>query len=90
MPGKNLCRNEKTFQLKVSHETQAGGSLSTEETRRCEEGALGKAQREEELTEKEFMIVQWVTSSGGCHACSPRIVVSPGMVNEPRRERGDR
>jgi hypothetical protein len=31
--------------------------------------ALRKAERGEELTEREVKIVQWITRSGRCHAC---------------------
>jgi len=57
-----------------------------EASRRRVEAALRKAERGEELTEKETMIVQWERALGGCHACGPRIRV----FHSPRRNGGDR
>jgi hypothetical protein len=34
--------------------------------------ALRKAERREALTERELMIVQWISTSGCCHACYER------------------
>ncbi len=52
----------------------------TERARQRVRDALRKAERGEELTKKELMIVQWVISPGGCRACSPgeRIVHGTG------------
>ncbi len=44
--------------------------LDCEGMRRRVQAALQKAERGEELTNKELTIVQWVTSPGGCRACS--------------------
>jgi hypothetical protein len=41
--------------------------------RRRVESAWRKAKLGEELTEKEFMIVQWERSIGGCRACYARM-----------------
>lgn len=57
-----------------------------EASKRRVEATLRKAERGEELTEKETMIVQWETALGGCHACGPRIKVFHG----PRRKGDDR
>ncbi len=46
--------------------------------RRRVEAALSKAERGEDLTKKELMIVQWVTRPGGCRACSTAVRVSRG------------
>ena len=43
--------------------------LDGEGMRRRVEAALLKAERGEDLTKKELMIVQWVTRPGGCRAC---------------------
>lgn len=57
-----------------------------EVSRRHVEAAFRKAERGEELTEKEMMIVQWETALGGCHACGIGVRVFHG----PRRNRDDR
>ncbi len=44
--------------------------LDGEGMRRRVQAALQKAERGEELTKRELTIVQWVTSPGGCRACS--------------------
>jgi hypothetical protein len=50
--------------------------LDGEGMRRRVEAALRKAERGEDLTKKELMIVQWVTRPGGCRACSTTVRVS--------------
>jgi hypothetical protein len=52
--------------------------LDGEGMRRRVEAALLKAERGEDLTKKELMIVQWVTRPGGCRACSTTVRVSRG------------
>ncbi len=53
------------------------------------EVALGKAERGEELTKKELTIVQWVTRSGGCRVCSPRIRISHRREKDRRPGGGE-
>ncbi len=56
-----------------------------EASRRRVEAAFRKAERGEELTEKETLIVQWETAlSRGCHACGSRV-----MVSHRPRHKGD-
>ncbi len=50
--------------------------IDGEGMRRRVEAALLKAERGEDLTKKELMIVQWVTRPGGCRACSTVVRVS--------------
>ena len=58
-----------------------------EVSRRRVEAVFGKAERGEELTEKEMLIVQWETAlSRGCHACGRRVVIS----HRPRRKGEER
>ena len=53
--------------------------LDGEGMRRRVQVALLKAERGEDLTKKELMIVQWVTRPGGCRACfSTAVRVSRG------------
>ncbi|CAA9430962.1 MAG: hypothetical protein AVDCRST_MAG78-1685 [uncultured Rubrobacteraceae bacterium] len=52
--------------------------LDGEGMRRRVEAALRKAEREEKLTTRELMIVQWVTRPGGCRVCSTAVRVSRG------------
>jgi hypothetical protein len=52
--------------------------LDGEGMRRRVEAALLKAERGEDLTKKELLIVQWVTRPGGCRACSTAVRVSRG------------
>ena len=55
-----------------------GRALDGEGMRRRVEAALLKAERGEDLTKKELMIVQWVTRPGGCRACSTTVRVPRG------------
>jgi hypothetical protein len=50
--------------------------LDSEGMRRRVEAALRKAERGEDLTKKELMIVQWVTRPGGCRACSTTVRIA--------------
>lgn len=52
--------------------------LDGEGMRRRVEAALLKAERGEDLTKKELMIVQWVTRPGGCRACYTAARISRG------------
>jgi hypothetical protein len=45
---------------------------NVEDMRRRVRAALRKAEHGEELTERELLIVQWITSSDRCHACYER------------------
>lgn len=64
--------------------------LDGEGMRRRVEAALRKAERGEELTKKELMIVQWVTIPGGCRACSLGIQISRRREKDRRPEGGER
>lgn len=61
--------------------------LDGEGMRRRVEAALLKAERGDELTKKELMIVQWVTRPGGCRACSLGVRVSRSGEKD-RRSKG--
>lgn len=63
--------------------------LDGEGMRRRVEVTARKAERGEELTKKELTIVQWVTRSGGCRACSLGVRVSRGREKD-RRSKGGR
>lgn len=62
----------------------------TERARQRVQDALRKAERGEELTKKELMIVQWVTSPGGCHACSTGVRIVHGTGKGSRLTGGER
>ena len=71
----------------------AGRALSGEKKlingRRRVAAALRKAERREELTGRELMIVRWVTSSGGCQACRGRVSVVVRGYREGRASAGE-